>query len=183
MVATQIYFSPLVLGVLSRCESTKQEIQGSSPRNHFSMEVSPDRIGLTTYLAILKVVSGPFWDWVEKLKTSLYFQRIFDNPLAQYLISKELLEWIGYISTCLLKSELAQWTSASKKLYGPFLWIGLHCLKATGPLWGDSLLLTTKSPGVSVTHFIHLGRMKGWVNLGATEWFWTRDSWIGNSAR
>ena len=169
MVATQIYFSPLVLGVSSRCESTKQEIQGSSPRNHFSMEVSPDRIGLTTYLAILKVVSGPFWDWVEKLKTSLYFQRIFDNPLAQYLISKELLEWIGYISTSLLKSVIQN--STSKKLYGLFLWMGLHCLKATGPLWGDSLLLTTKSPGVSVTHFIHLGRMKGWVNLGATEWF------------
>ena len=169
MVATQIYFSPLVLGVLSRCESTKQEIQGSSPRNHFSMEVSHDRIGLTTYLTILKVVPGPFWDWVGKLKTSLYFQRIFDNPLAQYLISKELLEWIGYISTSLLKSVIQ--TSASKKLYGPFLWMGLHCLKATGPLWGDSLLLTTKSPRVSVTHFIHLGRMKGWVNLGATEWF------------
>ena len=30
------------------------------------------------------------------------------------------------------------------KLYGPFLWMGFNCLKATQPLWGDSLLFTTK---------------------------------------
>ena len=24
--------------------------------------------------------------------------------------------------------------------------------------------------------------MKDWVNLGATNWFWTRDPWIGNPA-
>ena len=29
------------------------------------------------------------------------------------------------------------------KLYGPFLWMGLNCLKATEALWGDNLLLTT----------------------------------------
>ena len=28
------------------------------------------------------------------------------------------------------------------------------------------------------THFIDLGRMKGWVDLGATQWFWTRDPWM-----
>ena len=47
-------------------------------------------------------------------------------------------------------------------------------------LWGGSLLFTTEfleSPG---TRFINLGRMKGWVNLGATQWIWTRDPWIGN---
>ena len=38
---------------------------------------------------------------------------------------------------------------------------GLNCLKATEPLQGDSLLFTTKSPGVSGTHLIDLGRMKG----------------------
>ena len=35
------------------------------------------------------------------------------------------------------------------------------------PLWGDSLLFTTKSPEIPRTHFIDLGRMKGWVDLGA----------------
>ena len=69
------------------------------------MEISHDRIGLITYLAILKMVREAFWDWLEKLKTNLDFQRIFDIALAKYLISKEFLERIGYISTYLLKSE------------------------------------------------------------------------------
>ena len=38
-------------------------------------------------------------------------------------------------------------------------------------LRGGSLLFTTKFPGISGTHFTDLGRMKGWVNLGATQWF------------
>ena len=42
------------------------------------------------------------------------------------------------------------------------------------PLWGGSLLFTTKSPDIPGPHFIDFGRMKGWVDLGATEWFWTR---------
>ena len=62
----------------------------------------------------------------------------------------------------------------------PFLWMGFNCLKATEPLRGDSLLFTTKSPGVPSTHFIVLRRMKGCVDLGATWWFWTGDPWIRN---
>ena len=38
-------------------------------------------------------------------------------------------------------------------------------------LRGDSLLFTTKFPEVPGTHFINLKRMKGLVNLGATQWF------------
>ena len=49
-------------------------------------------------------------------------------------------------------------------------------------LWGVSLLYNTKFPEISGTHFIDLWRMKGWVDLGATQWFWTRESWIGNPA-
>ena len=49
--------------------------------------------------------------------------------------------------------------------------MGLNCLIATEPLAGDSLLFTTKSIGLAGTHFVHLGRMKGWDNLGATQWF------------
>ena len=36
------------------------------------------------------------------------------------------------------------------------------------PLQGGSLLFTTKFPEIPGTHFIDLGRMKGWVDLGAT---------------
>ena len=32
------------------------------------------------------------------------------------------------------------------------------------------------------TYFTDLGRMKGWVNLGATRSFWMRDAWIGKPA-
>ena len=39
------------------------------------------------------------------------------------------------------------------------------------PLRGDSLLFTTKFPEIPDTHFIDLERMKGWVDLEATEWF------------
>ena len=50
------------------------------------------------------------------------------------------------------------------------------------PLWGGSLLFTLKFPDIPGTHFINLGRMKCWVDLGAIQWFWTRDPWIGNPA-
>ena len=50
------------------------------------------------------------------------------------------------------------------------------------PLRGGSLLFTSKFPEIPGTHFTDLGRMKGWVDLGVTQWFWTGDSWIGNPA-
>ena len=65
-----------------------------------------------------------------------------------------------------------------KKLYDPFLRMGFNCLKAVEPLRGGSLLRTTKFLEVLSTHLIDLGRLKGWVDLGATQWFWTRDPWI-----
>ena len=37
------------------------------------------------------------------------------------------------------------------------------------PLWGGSLLFTTKFPEIPGTHFIDLGRIKGWVDLGAKK--------------
>ena len=36
------------------------------------------------------------------------------------------------------------------------------------PLQGGSLLFTTTFPNIPGTHFIDLGKMKGWVDLGAT---------------
>ena len=37
------------------------------------------------------------------------------------------------------------------------------------PLQGGSLLFTTKFPEIPGTHFINLGRMKGWKLLEITE--------------
>ena len=45
--------------------------------------------------------------------------------------------------------------------------------------WG-SLLFTTKFPEISGSHLIDLGRIKGWVDLRATQKFWTQDFWIAN---
>ena len=39
------------------------------------------------------------------------------------------------------------------------------------PLQGGSLLFTIQFPEIPVTHFIDLVRMKGCVDLGATQWF------------
>ena len=44
----------------------------------------------------------------------------------------------------------------SKNLYGPFLWMGFNCLKATELTRGESLLFTTQFPGVLGTHLIDL---------------------------
>ena len=55
--------------------------------------------------------------------------------------------------------------------------------------WGSTVLKlqshyveTTRSPEVPGTHLIGLGKMTGWVDLGATQRFWTQDPWIGNPA-
>ena len=65
-------------------------------------------------------------------------------------------------------------------LYDPFLWIGFNCLQATEPLQGDSLLFTIQLQGIPGAHLIDQEKMKGWVDLETTQWFWTWDSWIGN---
>ena len=48
-----------------------------------------------------------------------------------------------------------------KKLWPVFmdLWMGFICLKATEPLWGDSLLFTIHFPEVPGTHLIELERL------------------------
>ena len=43
----------------------------------------------------------------------------------------------------------------------PFYGWGSTASKATEPLWGGSLLFSTKIPEGPGTHFINLGRMKG----------------------
>ena len=50
------------------------------------------------------------------------------------------------------------------------------------PLQGASLLFTTMFPEIPGTHLILLRRMKGWVNLGATQWFHIQNPWIRNPA-
>ena len=42
------------------------------------------------------------------------------------------------------------------------------------PLQGGSLLFATKFSEIPGTHFIDLARIKRWVDLGATQWFWRK---------
>ena len=81
-----------------------------------------------------------------------------------------------------ISNETLQWTSESieKNYMTPFYGWGSTASRLE-PLWRGSLLFTTKFSEIPGTHFINLrSRMKGWVNFGATQWFWTQDPWIGN---
>ena len=57
------------------------------------------------------------------------------------------------------------------KLYTSLLWMSFKCLRAAGPLWGDSLLFTNQSPEASGNHLINFNQMKGWneLDLDATQ--------------
>ena len=52
--------------------------------------------------------------------------------------------------------------------------MGFSGLQVTEPLQGGILLFTTKLQGIPGSHLINLGKVKDRVNLGATNWFWTR---------
>ena len=83
----------------------------------------------------------------------------------------------------LLMINLAFQTLFFKKnnLMAPFYGWGSTALRLE-PIQGGSLLFTNKSPEIPGSHFIDLGRMKGSVDVGVTQWFLTRDPWIGNPA-
>ena len=57
------------------------------------------------------------------------------------------------------------------QLYDRFLRVRFSCHNVAEPLPGDNLHLTTESPDISGAYSINHGRMKGWVDLGATQWF------------
>ena len=61
-----------------------------------------------------------------------------------------------------------------KKLYAPFSWMVFNCLKASKPIWGESLPFANKFPEIHGTYLTNLRRMKGLVSIEATQWFWTR---------
>ena len=58
-----------------------------------------------------------------------------------------------------------------KTLWPPFLWMRFNCLKATESLQGDSLLFNIQFLEVSGTQLMELRKMKGSVDLVATQWF------------
>ena len=105
----------------------------------------------------------------KKVKHSNNSMTIFRRIVWVYLTL------FGCLALKVLIWALPWWYSEEnsklKNLYGPFLWMGFHGLKATESLRVGSLLFTTKFSEIALTHLIDHGRMKGWVDLGATRWF------------
>ena len=85
--------------------------------------------------------------------------------------TKSVYQWNLSFSSQMLENFLPIYNCTQDfiLLYDSFIWIGFICLKAAEPLREDTLLFTTKSPGLLGTHLIDLGRIKGWVNHGATR--------------
>ena len=74
----------------------------------------------------------------------------------------------SYREWCRLRNYRSLIYNALKK---KTLWLLLM-----GGIQGGSLLFLTTFPEIPNIHFSDLGRMKGWVDLGATQW----DPWTGN---
>lgn len=91
----------------------------------------------------------------EKKDVSMLFKTYLVLPKTDFEINKLLVSPFYTWSTYLKKPY--------EKLYGLFLNIRFICLKATEPLWGNSLLLNTKSPEVPGTNLNNLNKMKDWV--------------------
>ena len=79
------------------------------------------------------------------------------------------------------KYQISQGDQQQKNCLAPFYGWGSTASRLE-PLQGGSLLFTTKFLEISGTNFINLRGMKGWVDFGATHWFWTQDPWIGSPA-
>ena len=82
---------------------------------------------------------------------------------------------------CVSYAWILKWVKNFKNFMTPFCGWG-STASGLQPLWGGSLLFAIQFPQIPGTHFIVLGRLKVWVDLGATQWFWTWDPWVGNPA-
>ena len=89
------------------------------------------------------------------------------------------IHWEKLENTIIKIKPLFLMIKKNLKHYGPFLWIWFNCLNSRATS-GRQFTFTIKFPEIPNAHFINLGRMKGWVDLGATWWFWTWAPWIGN---
>ena len=139
---------------------------------------------------ILDLVNLPKWIKIlqhKHISIDVHKCLLFGLDIFTLFASKSPEIKINFITFC--KVNLGKFRSCTfnchvektfLKLNGPFSWMGFNCVIATEPLQGDNLLFTTMTLGVHSTQFIDLWKIKSWVNLGATQWFWNTDSWIRN---
>ena len=117
--------------------------------------------------------SHPFlFIWYSLFDIAIYWN------LTYSLVNYDLADFC-YFHLLIMKTKVL--VTFKKNFMAPFYGWGSTASRLV-PLRGDSLLFTTKFPDIPGAHFIDLGRMKGWVDLGATQWFWTGDPWIRNPA-
>ena len=123
------------------------------------------------------IIWSKFWQVIQK---------IIKNQHCYFFNLTSMLLMIFYVKTCLeFLQELSYFnffiTGKRLTYLRKILW-PLSTASMLQPLQGGSLLFTIQFPKIPGTDFINLRRMKGWVDLAATQWFWTREPWIRNPA-
>ena len=117
-----------------------------------------------------------YWDMVDAEKWKSKHIPFF---MTSGVIKKNYaLKLIIIIIIKIIIIEYSRYPMAYKKLLKtlwPFFMDGVQLPRGYRAI-RDSLLFTTKFPETPGTHFTDLGRMKGWVNLGATQQIWTQES-------
>ena len=78
--------------------------------------------------------------------------------------SFDSLDIMNLLWTCTL-ARVATWLGCVLKILWPLSWITFTSFKAEEPLWGDTLILITKSPWVTDSHLTIREMMKGWVTV------------------
>ena len=106
-----------------------------------------------------------------------FWYQFVENYSLEYSVSNSLPAFLIFLNEKQHVLQVMRWEN--KNFMAPFYGWGSTASRQE-LLWGGSLLFTTKFPEIPGTHFVKLGRMKGWVKLGATQWFWAWDPWIGN---
>ena len=129
----------------------------------------------------VKVPNFNWWPFAgdQRLKKPLRKFKFFCETLRVYFV--ERLQNVRVFKTFHHDLHKLIWYKNLKNFMAPFYGWGSTASRLQ-PLRGGSLLFTIQFPEIPGTHFIDLGRIKGWFDLGATHWFWTRDFWIGNPA-
>ena len=103
-----------------------------------------------TYLTILKLVPGNFWDWVRTKNKFRFWEDFWSSSCAISDFQKSFFNaWAIFLTTYQSQSKYSRIDLQKKNFMAPFY--RFNCLKATEQLRGESLLFTTKSPGVPGT--------------------------------
>ena len=81
----------------------------------------------------------------------------------------------------LKKIKHIRWVNKKKKALWPLFMDGVQLLQGYSH-FEEAVYSLHEVPRNTWYSIYRLGRMKGYVALGGTTWFWTQDTWIGNPA-